>query len=62
MTDRRRYFFIVLFLVSTIVCSYDIFMALHGRTVAWAMAAIMGLVCLIILRKLVIQDYSSSWW
>ncbi|MFN2450527.1 MAG: hypothetical protein ABR508_12190 [Candidatus Baltobacteraceae bacterium] len=59
---RSRVLLIVMFLAATLICSYDVFFALHGRVLSWALAALMAAVALMCLRKLVRQDYSNSLW
>ncbi|HET7813218.1 MAG TPA: hypothetical protein VFL13_02465 [Candidatus Baltobacteraceae bacterium] len=62
MIPGGRFTLIAIFLIATFVCSYDVYSALHGRTLAWVLAAVMAALALAMMRKIVIQDYSKSWW
>lgn len=57
-----RVTFIIIFIAATLVCGYDVFMALNHRPLSWVLAAVMALIALLTLRKLVRQDYTSTWW
>ena len=57
-----RALLIVMFLGATLICSYDIYYALHGRVFSWILAVLMAGIALLCLRKLVRQDYSNAWW
>jgi len=63
MTTRS--FLFVIFVLSVVVCGYDVYAAMRsgGRNIiAWLLAAIMAFVALGALRKILRQDYSNSWW
>lgn len=59
---KGRGVLIVMFVAAALVCSYDVYYAVHGRVLSWVLAALMAIIALLCLRKLIIQDYSSSWW
>lgn len=62
---NSRSFLLVIFVLSTLVCGYDVFAAVRsgGRNfIAWILAAIMAFVAFGSLRKILRQDYSNSWW
>ena len=53
---------IIMFVVCVLICGYDIFWALRGSVFSWFLAALIGFVAILCLRKLIRQDYSGSWW
>ena len=53
---------IAMFVAAALVCSFDVYWAVHGRVLSWVLAALMAAIALLCLRKLINQDYSSSWW
>ena len=64
MTQSRTGLFI-LFVISALICAWDVYAATHGRGnvwVAWVLAIVMGLFALAILRKIVRKDYTNTIW
>jgi hypothetical protein len=58
----NRNLLLLIFLLATLVCAYDIYAALHRAPLSWVLAALMAAISLVALRKLVRQDYSNTWW
>lgn len=60
-----RGFLIVIFVLSALVCGYDVYAAMRSgghNVVAWVLAALMAFVAVSALRRIIRKDYSNSWW
>jgi hypothetical protein len=56
---------ILIFVLSVLVCVWDVYAALRGRGhnyVAWILAGLMALIALGALRKIIRNDYSNTLW
>jgi hypothetical protein len=56
---------ILIFVLSLLVCGWDVYAAIRGQGhnyVAWILAALMAIIALGAFRKIIRNDYSNTLW
>ncbi len=56
---RTRTQLIVVFIISALVCLYDVYFGLRGSVFSWILAGVMAFIALYCLQKLITHNYTT---